>query len=65
VIQFKDICDGKAYTGILVGNLYRRPVIEVGATGEPQFSKKLRQRASLEENELLKKAAIFFARESK
>gem|GEM_PF-6646526 len=47
VIQFKDIRDGKAYTRILVGSLYLRPVIEVGATGEPQFSKKLRQRVSL------------------
>ncbi|AOL08561.1 hypothetical protein WI95_31340 [Burkholderia contaminans] len=47
VIQFKDICDGNAHTGILVGSLYPRPVIEVGATGEPQFSKELRQRVSL------------------
>ncbi|KKL35718.1 hypothetical protein WR30_18795 [Burkholderia contaminans FFH2055] len=45
VIQFKDICDGNAHTGILVGSLYPHPVIEVGAT--PQFSKELRQRVSL------------------
>ena len=47
MIQFKDICNGKAHISILVGTPYPRPVIEVGATGEPQFSKKLRQRVSL------------------